>query len=92
MAQINPFTGSILQATNVQRTQAADKDRALQKVRDKQKNSGLGREALEHQVESAEALTRSNEDEDTADPRQRKQKKRDAKSSEAPKPQIDLRA
>jgi hypothetical protein len=90
VSQINPFTGSILQATNVQRTQAAEKDRAIQKARDRQKNSALGREQLEHQVESSEAVTRANEDEDTQDPRKRKQKK--GKGSDSPKPQIDLRA
>ena len=91
MSQINPFTGSILQATNVQRTQAAEKDRAIQKARDRQKNSGLGRELLEHQVESSEAITRANEDEDTQDPRKRKQKK-GQKGSDPAKPHIDLRA
>lgn len=88
MSQVNPFTGSIIQATNVQRTQAAEKDRALQKVRERQKNSALGRDGFEHQVESSEAIPPSNEDEDTQDPRKRKKKSK----PEDPKPQIDLRA
>lgn len=89
MAQINPFTGSILQATNVQRTQAAEKDRALQKARVQQKVTSVGRDQFEHQVESAEAIPPLTGDQDKPDPRRRKQKK---KSSEDGKPQIDLRA
>jgi hypothetical protein len=95
VSQINPFAGSILQSTNVQRTQAAEKDRALQKARDKQKNSAGGTDLFEHTVESSEAIPPSHDDEDTQDPRKRKQKKRGGfqqKNQEGDKPRLDLRA
>ncbi|HWP40368.1 MAG TPA: hypothetical protein VNL70_05535 [Tepidisphaeraceae bacterium] len=56
MSQINPFTGSILQAPHVQRQQAADKDRQVRKAHDQAKNAALADDRLEHQVESAEEL------------------------------------
>lgn len=57
MSQINPFTGSILQSPQVQRQQAADKDRQLRKAADSAKNATLHGDELEHQVESSEELT-----------------------------------
>ena len=56
MSQINPLVGSIVQATGVQRSQAADKDRQLQRSADLKKNAGLSEDRFEHAVESAEAL------------------------------------
>lgn len=57
MTQVNPFTGSIVQAPQVQRTQAAEKDRHLRKVQDLAKNAALQGDQLQHEVESSEALT-----------------------------------
>src|SRR3954469_550723 len=71
MSQINPFTGSVLQAPQVQRQQATDKDRQLRRAIDQQKDAALQGEQMEHQVESAEELTPIN-DQDTPDPRKRK--------------------
>jgi hypothetical protein len=71
MSQINPFTGSILQAPGVQRQQASDKDRQLRRATDQQKNTALQGDRLEHQVESAEELSPIH-DQDTPDPRKRK--------------------
>ena len=56
MTQINPFVGSVVQASGVQRTQASEKDRQLRRVADLQKNAGLTGDRFEHAVESAEAL------------------------------------
>jgi hypothetical protein len=71
MSQINPFTGSILQAPQVQRQQAADKDRQLRRAVDQEKNSALQGDRLEHQVESSEELSPIHDD-DTPDPRKRR--------------------
>jgi hypothetical protein len=71
MSQINPFTGSVLQAPQVQRQQASDKDKQLRRAVDQEKNSALQGDRLEHQVESAEELTEIH-DQDTPDPRKRK--------------------
>ena len=56
MTQINPFVGSVVQATGVQRTQSADKDSQLRRAADVRKNSALTGDRFEHAVESAEAL------------------------------------
>jgi hypothetical protein len=73
MSQINPFTNSILQAPQVQRQQASDKDRQVRKAQDQQKNAALYDDRLEHQVESTEELTTIH-DEDTPDPRKRRKR------------------
>ncbi|HVT89809.1 MAG TPA: hypothetical protein VHD56_13220 [Tepidisphaeraceae bacterium] len=57
MSQINPFTSSILQSPQVQRQQAADKDRQLRKAVERSRDSSLDEDQLEHQVESSEELT-----------------------------------
>ena len=72
MTQINPFTGSVLQAPVVQRQQAAEKDRQIRRTQDVEKNAALQGDQLEHQVESTEALSEIH-DEDSPDPRKRKQ-------------------
>jgi len=71
MTDINPFTGSIVQAPQVQRQQASDKDKQLRRAVDQQKNAALQGDRLEHQVESAEELSEIH-DQDTRDPRKRK--------------------
>ena len=71
MSQINPFTNSIVQAPQVQRQQATEKDRQLRRAVDQQKNAALQGDRLEHQVESAEELAEIH-DQDTPDPRKRK--------------------
>jgi hypothetical protein len=56
MSQINPFTGSILQSTQVQRQQATDKDRQVRRAQDQTRDSSLAQDTVEHQVESSEEL------------------------------------
>jgi len=95
VSQINPFAGSILQATNVQRAQAAEKDRALQKARERQKSSAHGLDQFEHQVESVEAVAPLHDDEASPEPRSRRRKKKAglAKPQGDPEnPRLDLRA
>jgi hypothetical protein len=62
MSQINPFTGSILQSTQVQRQQAAEKDRQVRRAQEQARNSALSEDTVEHQVESAEELHPVNEE------------------------------
>lgn len=57
VSQINPFTGAIIQSTQVQRTQAAEKDRQLRHAADIRKNSATGNNRFEHAVESSEQLS-----------------------------------
>jgi len=56
MSQINPFAGSIVQASGVQLQQAKDKDRQAQRTSDKRKDSGAGGDRFEHSVESPEEV------------------------------------
>ena len=69
MSQINPFTGSIVQAPNVQRTQAGDKDRQLRRAHELAKNAALQGDQLQHEVESSEALTPAGDDQPRKQPR-----------------------
>jgi len=57
MSQINPFTGSILQAPQVQRQQSVEKGRQVRRTQGLAKNSALQSDKLEHQVESSEELS-----------------------------------
>ena len=71
MSQINPFTGSVLQAPQVQRSQATDRDRQLRRAADLSKNAALQGEQLQHEVESSEAIAPAHEDHGK-NPKQRK--------------------
>lgn len=62
MSQINPFINSILQAPQVQRSQAAERDRQIRRVHDLQKNAALEGEEHQHEVESAEAVSAVQDD------------------------------
>ena len=71
VSQINPFTGSILQATHVQRNQAADRDRQLRRATDLSKNAALQGDQHQHEVESSEAIAGVHDDQ-AKDAKQRK--------------------
>ena len=73
MSQINPFIGSIIQSTTVQRTQSAERSSHVQRAQNRTKDSAATGDTFEHQVESSDALT-SIHDEDQQHPQQRKSK------------------
>ena len=73
MTQINPFVGSILQSTAVQRAQAAEKNGHVQRAQVRAKDSASTADQFEHQVESSDALA-SIRDEDPQHPQHRKPK------------------
>ena len=73
MSQINPFIGSIIQSTTVQRTQSAERSTHVQRAQNRTKDSAATGDTFEHQVESSDALT-SIHDEDPQHPQQRKPK------------------
>jgi hypothetical protein len=56
MTQINPFTGAIIQGTQVQQRQGIEKERHIRRVQNLSKNAALQGDRLEHQVESSDAL------------------------------------
>jgi hypothetical protein len=96
MSQINPFTGSILQAPQVQRQQATDKDQHLRRASDLSKNSALQEDQLEHQVESSDAIAPVHEDDQKNAPQKRKPARHpNSQSSEVDadeSPRLDLTA
>jgi hypothetical protein len=73
MTQINPFIGSILQSTTVQRAQAAEKDSHVQRAQTRAKDSASSSDQFEHQVESSDAIAQIH-DEDPQHPQRRKPK------------------
>lgn len=83
MTEINPFTGSIVQAPQVQRSQAAEKDRQLRKIHDLASNAAMAGDQLQHEVESSEALT------PVQDQHPRKPPKRERRRSRRQQPSHD---
>ena len=65
MTQINPFTGAIIQGSQLPPRQIADKDRQIRRAQNLAKNSALQGDQLEHQVESADALHATNDSRDS---------------------------
>ena len=82
MTQINPFIGSILQSTTVQRAQAAEKNGHVQRAQNLAKDSASTGDQFEHQVESSDALTGIH-DEDAQHPQHRKPKHPPKKPTDA---------
>jgi hypothetical protein len=71
MTQINPFTGAIVQGTQVQQRQGAEKERHIRRLQNLGKNAALQGDRLEHQVESADALPAINDQGTSNNPRRR---------------------
>jgi hypothetical protein len=93
MSQINPFIGSAIQATGVQRAQSAEKDRQLRRAADLQKNAGLSGDRFEHAVESSEALQPVH-DEQQNDPKKKRpqHKPQEQENLDEPESHLDLTA
>jgi hypothetical protein len=81
MTQINPFIGSILNSTTVQRAQAAEKNAHVQRAQIRAKDSASTGDQFEHQVESSDGLAQIH-DEDPQHPQQRKPKHPPKKSGD----------
>jgi hypothetical protein len=96
MSQINPFTGAVAQSPQVQRAQAAEKDRHVRRTQDAAKATALSTDQFEHQVESADAITPIHDEQSEHPPKQRKSgkpKPRDPKAledGEQPAPRLDI--
>lgn len=88
MSQINPFSGYVAGSAQVQRQQAADKDRQVRRAQQLTKNVALEDDQLEHQVESAEELkpVREQRDQDQSNQQRR------PPSKEKDRPRVDVKA
>ena len=94
MSQINPFTGAIIQSTQVQQTKSSAQDKHIRRVQNLSKNAGLTGDTLEHQVESTDALHPTGDRSDSYQPQRRpphKEKPQKQNEDEPPK-NIDLTA
>ncbi|HEV2294900.1 MAG TPA: hypothetical protein VGR35_13690 [Tepidisphaeraceae bacterium] len=83
MTQINPFIGSILNSTTVQRAQAAEKNSQIQRAQVRSKDSASSGDQFEHQVESSDGLTQIH-DQDPQHPQHRKPKHPPKKHTDDP--------
>lgn len=72
MTQINPFTGAIIQSTQVQPKQSAEKDRQIRRLQNLSKNAALQGDRLEHQVESSDTMHAADDGQDTSQHQQRR--------------------
>jgi hypothetical protein len=92
---INPLANTLLESTQVQRQQSAEKQRQLRRNQSVQKNVAPQDDQLEHQVESSEELPPAHDEQPEHE--QQKQRKRrgnatDADSDEDDRPRLDLTA
>lgn len=62
MTQFNPLTGAILQSPMVQQQQSSEKTSQIRRSQQLEKNAALEEDELEHQVESSEELTPTDDD------------------------------
>jgi len=93
MAEINPFTGSILQSTVIQPRQLQQRNTQLRRAQNLARDSALQGDQLDHQVESTEATSPTGDqpDKNPRDRRQQQQAPPPAPDPEAP-PHLDLTA
>lgn len=96
MSSINPFSGYIAQGGQVERNQAADKTRQVRREQVLTKNVAARDDELEHQVESADAVSGVKDDQGGGQQQQPHEKpnyKKDGKTAEGDEPPtIDLTA
>ena len=94
MSQISPFLGSAIQASDVQRAQATDKDRHLQHSQDLKKNAGLSGDRFEHAVESSEEIDPIHDEQKQDGKKKRQSNKHPHQddSNDEDQPRLDLTA
>jgi hypothetical protein len=92
MTQVNPFIGSAIQATGVQRTQASEKDRQLRRAADIQKDSALSGDRFEHAVESGEELAPMHDEQKQDSKKRRHHKPPKPEQPDDADPHLDLTA
>jgi hypothetical protein len=96
MSDINPFAGTILQSTQVQHQQSADKTRQVRRQQSVKKNVAASTDEYEHSVENSEALAPIHEEDSKDHPQKRRSSKRhhaaQKETEDGQKPHIDLTA
>jgi hypothetical protein len=92
MTQINPFTGSVLQSTQVQRQEATQKDRQIRQRQNEAKVAGAHSDEFEHQVESSDAITPVHEEQKQQSQKKRQGPHQNPKRDDDADPHLDLTA
>jgi hypothetical protein len=92
MTQINPLTGAVIQSTQVQPRQSAEKDRQIRRMQNLGKNTSLQGDRLEHEVESADALHRPDDGQGSHQEQRQQQHPQGKPSRDEGPPHIDLTA
>ena len=93
MTQINPFTGSVLQSTQVQRQQSTEKSAQTRRQQNEQKATGAHGDEFDHQVESSDAVTPIHEEHKQQSQKKRQGPHQDPKASDdETDPHLDLTA
>lgn len=75
MTQFNPLSGSILQTSLVQQQASADKTAQLRRSQVLEKNAAVEDDEMEHQVESGEEVTPTDDGNDTHGQNAKKRRK-----------------
>ncbi len=93
MTQINPFTGAIIQAGQLQPPQqSAAKDRQIRRAQNLARNSALQGDQLEHQVESTQAVEPASDGRGSNQPRTPAKHAMPGKPDDGEDEHVDLRA
>lgn len=72
MSQINPFAGSIVQTTQAQRTQSAERESQVRRQQVKSKDASGRQDQFDHTVESTDAVTGIHEQDHGNNPSRKK--------------------
>jgi hypothetical protein len=88
---INPLANTLLQSTQVQRQQSAEKQRQVRRTQALSKDVATRDDEMEHQVESSEELPPVQDEEPEHD-QQKQRKQNSKKNEEEDRPHLDLTA
>jgi hypothetical protein len=94
MIPINPLSGALIQSTQLQLQQAADKSKQARRQQELAKNIATDEEETENQIENSEELTPIHEENRRQDNRRKQQQHKQAEeeTEETESSRLDLKA
>jgi hypothetical protein len=93
VSSINPFSGYLAAGGQVERANAADKSHQIRRQQQLSKNIAQQDDAMEHQVESSDAVTPAQDQQKPRQHQQRQSKKKGAKPKHSDdNPHVDVKA
>jgi hypothetical protein len=90
MTSINPFSGFVAQAAQVERTQATDKSRQTRRTQELSKKIAARDDEMQHQVESSDEIAAIHDEQPGHDQQPRKKDQQEKPAEE--KPHLDITA